>query len=242
MTFGSQVKLNSFAYIHLTELAKNYGSVFSFKCGQFDVVVINEVKAIEEAFKNELACPNTSFIPEFEPSFLDMSGEPWRLQRRVALTILRNVGLGKSTLEGKIKEEIGFFIESIKSTHGAKVDFNEFIGLSVANNVSILMFGHRFEYNDPIAIEMIHNTKQVSENIEYFNKFLFMPSITSLVSLAARFSSDYNKTNGTKVVKSQNFMTFSGGKRICPGATLALIELFFYLVSIVQNFRVSAPE
>uniref|UniRef100_T1K721 Cytochrome P450 n=1 Tax=Tetranychus urticae TaxID=32264 RepID=T1K721_TETUR len=77
-----------------------------------------------------------------------MSGEPWRQQRRVALTILRNVGLGKSTLEDKIKEEIDFFIESLKSIHGTKVDFNEFIGSSVANNVSILMFGHRFEISE----------------------------------------------------------------------------------------------
>uniref|UniRef100_T1JZS4 Cytochrome P450 n=1 Tax=Tetranychus urticae TaxID=32264 RepID=T1JZS4_TETUR len=156
-----------------------YGPVFSFKCGQCDVVVINEVKAIEEAFKNDqlLARPN---------------------QRRVALTILRNVGLGKSTLEEKIKEEIIFFIDSLKSASGKEVDFSELSGLSVANNVSILLFGHRFEYDDPIGIEMQRNMKLVSDNVEYFSKFMFMPSIFFFVSLAAKFSSGLKKVTSNQ--------------------------------------------
>ncbi|XP_015795766.1 cytochrome P450 2J6-like isoform X1 [Tetranychus urticae] len=415
------------AYIQMTELAKKYGPVFSFKCGQFDVVVINEVKAIEEAFKNDhlLARPTTSFIPAFKraPSIIEMSGEPWRQQRRVALTILRHVGLGKSTLEEKMKEEVRYFIESLKSTHGEKIDFSEVIKSSVANIISILLFGHRFEYNDPMGIEMCRNVKQISDNAEYFSRYIFMPLITFFVSLAAQFNSELKKVtinqrelekkitievakhkekdstheiedyidgflqemdkqkdshtsfnmdtlrrntadfysagsdtttivlnfimlylitypeyqqkirdeikqtigserqpdyadrnslpftmafiyeslrmativplnahrrasqdtkimnffipkdtivilnfwsvhrdpnlwndplsfkserflseDGTKVIKSPNLMAFSGGKRICPGSTLAMTKLFLYLVSILQNFQVSAPE
>nr|QEG47554.1 cytochrome P450 [Tetranychus cinnabarinus] len=188
------------AYIQMTELAKKYGPVFSFKCGQCDVVVINEVKAIEEAFKNNylLARPNTTFLPGHNPSFVEMSGEPWKQQRRVALTILRNVGLGKSTLEEKIKEEIGFFIDSLKQSKSKEVDFSELSGLSVANNVSILLFGHRFEYDDPIGIEMQRNMKLVSDNVEYFSKFMFMPSLFFFVSLAAKFSSGLKKVTSNQ--------------------------------------------
>ncbi|XP_015795767.1 cytochrome P450 2J6 [Tetranychus urticae] len=415
------------AYIQMTELAEKYGPVFSFKCGQFDVIVINEVKAIEEALKNDhlLARPASTYVPGLkrDPSLIEMSGEPWRQQRRVALTILRNVGLGKSTLEEKIKEEIGYFIDSLKSAHGNEVDFGDEIKTSVSNNISILLFGHRFEYNDPIGSEMRRNMKQVIENVPYFSKFMFMPVMLVFVSLAAHFSSDLRKMtsnqkelekkvtkevakhrekqttheiedyidgflqemdkqkdsntsfnintlrrntsdfyaagsdttthvlnfmmlylvthpeyqqkirdeikqtigferqpdyadrtsmpftmafiyeslrmativplnvhrraaqdtkvmsysipkdtivilnfwavhrdpnlwndphsfkpgrfmsdDGQKVIKSPNLMPFSGGKRVCPGATLALIELFLYLVSIVQNFQVSASE
>ncbi|XP_025015986.1 cytochrome P450 2J6-like [Tetranychus urticae] len=415
------------AYIQMTELAKKYGPVFSFKCGQFDVVVINEVKAIEEALRNDhlLARPDANFVPGFKraPSLIEMSGEPWRQQRQVALTILSDVGLGKSTLEEKIKEEIGFFIESLKSANSKNGDFNEIIGLSVANNISILLFGHRFEYNDPVGIEMYRNVKQVIESVTYFSKFMFMPIMLVSVSLTAHFNSALRKLTSnsqqlekkvtievakhrekgatheiedyidgflqemdkqkdsnssfnmdtlrrntadfytagsgttthvlnfmmlylitnpecqrkirdeikqtigferqpdyadrtsmpftmafifeslrmatlvplnphrraardtkvmnffipedtivilnfwavhrdpnlwndphsfrpdrfldkdeTTVIKSPNLMPFSGGKRICPGATLALMELFLYLVSILQNFQVSAPE
>uniref|UniRef100_T1JZT0 Cytochrome P450 n=1 Tax=Tetranychus urticae TaxID=32264 RepID=T1JZT0_TETUR len=179
------------AYIQMTELAKKYGPVFSFKCGQCDVVVINEVKAIEEAFKNDhlLARPNTTFIPGFKraSSLLEMSGEPWKQQRRVALTILRNVGFGKLTLEEKVKQEINMFIDSLKSANGAAVDFGEVIKLSVANNISILLFGHGFEY-----------TGSVINNIEYFSKFMFMPSIKFFVFLAAQFNSELKKVTSNQ--------------------------------------------
>ncbi|XP_025017783.1 cytochrome P450 2J6-like [Tetranychus urticae] len=185
------------AYIQITELGKKYGPVFSFKCGQFDVVVINDALAIEEAFRNDhlLARPNTSFIPGFkrDQSLVEMSGEPWKQQRRVALTILRKVGFGKKTLEDKVKQEINMFIDSLKSANGAEVDFGEVIKLSVANNISILLFGHRFEYDDPLASEMCRSVKHLVENASYFSKFVFMPSITFLVSLASQFSSELNK-------------------------------------------------
>ncbi|NP_001310108.1 cytochrome P450 2J6-like [Tetranychus urticae] len=188
------------AYIQMTELGKKYGPVFSFKGGQFDVVVINDGKAIEEAFKNDhlLARPNTTFIPGQDHSIFEMSGETWRQQRRVALTILRNIGLGKSTLEEKIKEEIGLFIDSLKSAQGKLVDFSEVNGLSVANNISILMFGHRFEYNDPFGIELRHNMKQVSDNVDYFTKFIFTTSLSFLIPLAAHFSSDHEKVTSNQ--------------------------------------------
>lgn len=49
-----------------------------------------------------------------------------------------------------------------------------------------------------------------------------------------RFLSDDEK----KIQEPEAFMPFSFGKRICPGKTVALIELFQYFVGIMQKFRV----
>ncbi|GFR15027.1 cytochrome P450 1A2 [Trichonephila clavata] len=46
---------------------------------------------------------------------------------------------------------------------------------------------------------------------------------------------------GRKVIKPEYAIPFSVGKRSCPGKTLAEIEIFLYLVAILQKFEISAP-
>ncbi|XP_025015985.1 cytochrome P450 2J6-like [Tetranychus urticae] len=185
------------AYIQMTELAKKYGPVFSFKCGQFDVVVINGTELMKEALVNEqiLDRPKDFFTPGMTkiPSLVEMSGEVWRQQRRVALTIFRNVGLGKSKLEEKIKEEINFFTRKIDSFEGKKFNFDDLIHLSVANVVSIILFGHRYDYEDPFAIEMANSLKKVNQNFHYFYGLTFLPSFYNFISSLSFLSPNYKK-------------------------------------------------
>ncbi|GFR19905.1 cytochrome P450 2A9 [Trichonephila clavata] len=47
--------------------------------------------------------------------------------------------------------------------------------------------------------------------------------------------------DGQKVVKPEYAIPFSVGKRSCPGKSLAEIEVFLYIVAILQKFEVSAP-
>uniref|UniRef100_T1KYC9 Cytochrome P450 n=1 Tax=Tetranychus urticae TaxID=32264 RepID=T1KYC9_TETUR len=103
----------------MTELAAKYGPVFSFKCGKFDLIVINQWKFIKEALTNEhlLGRPKETILPGVidHHSFAEMTGEPWKQQRRIALTTLRDVGFGKSEMEDSIRDEIKSFSEVLKS-------------------------------------------------------------------------------------------------------------------------------
>ncbi|GBN92085.1 Cytochrome P450 2J2 [Araneus ventricosus] len=47
--------------------------------------------------------------------------------------------------------------------------------------------------------------------------------------------------DGSKVVKPEYAIPFSIGKRSCPGKSLAEIEVFLYLVAILQKFEVQPP-
>ncbi|GFV86880.1 cytochrome P450 18a1 [Trichonephila clavipes] len=47
--------------------------------------------------------------------------------------------------------------------------------------------------------------------------------------------------DGKKVVKPEHAIPFSVGKRSCPGKALAEVEVFLYLVAILQKFEISAP-
>ncbi|GFY49996.1 cytochrome P450 2C28 [Trichonephila inaurata madagascariensis] len=48
--------------------------------------------------------------------------------------------------------------------------------------------------------------------------------------------------DGRKVIKPEYAIPFSVGKRSCPGKTLAEIEIFQYLVAILQKFEISTPQ
>ncbi|XP_015919927.1 cytochrome P450 2J6 [Parasteatoda tepidariorum] len=48
--------------------------------------------------------------------------------------------------------------------------------------------------------------------------------------------------DGKSVVKPPNYMPFSLGKRVCPGETMAYMELFLYFVTILQKFDIVFPD
>ncbi|XP_015919907.1 cytochrome P450 2U1-like [Parasteatoda tepidariorum] len=44
------------------------------------------------------------------------------------------------------------------------------------------------------------------------------------------------------VIKSQHYMPFSIGRRVCPGEAMAYMEVFLYFASLLQKFQVKFPE
>jgi cytochrome P450 len=109
-------------------------------------------------------------------------GEEWKVLRRYSMSNMRDFGMGKLSLQGKIHEEIFHLFEEIEVTDGHSVPFNPRSVLSAAttNVLCNIMCGHRFDYKDREfkgLVESIYSA--LSEGyvgfITWFPIFRFIP-------------------------------------------------------------------
>ena len=74
----------------------------------------------------------------------------WRKIRSVAISMLRDEGMGKARLEPQILEEIKEFLHHFIDGHvGEPIYIADGLQLASSNLVSQMIFGKRFSYEDP---------------------------------------------------------------------------------------------
>ena len=76
------------------------------------------------------------------------NGPTWRKQRRFTLSTFRDFGIGKSTFQDKISDEIQFVTAEFNN-HGKKpFDPRSILTNAISNVISSVIFGYRFQYSD----------------------------------------------------------------------------------------------
>ncbi|KAL7388151.1 hypothetical protein ABVT39_008213 [Epinephelus coioides] len=139
----------------LMKLSKKYGSVFTVYMGPKKVVVLAGYKTVKEALIN--------FAEEFgdrDPMQIMIefsqghgitwsNGEIWKEMRRFAVMNLKDFGMGKKACEDKIIEECHRLIEVLKKFKGEALDTTQPIYYAVSNIICSMVYGNRFEYDDP---------------------------------------------------------------------------------------------
>ncbi|KAG8196134.1 hypothetical protein JTE90_007869 [Oedothorax gibbosus] len=141
-------------YIELNELAKKYGSVFSIRLGSQNAIVLNDFQSTKEAFSQD------AFIGRPPENPFDLTKEnletgafnglPWKEQRKFSLQLLKDLGFGKSRMEDMIREEICDLLEHLEKSSGKPTVLQPVLAPSMSNNISVLVFGKRLRYGDPV--------------------------------------------------------------------------------------------
>ena len=90
------------------------------------------------------------------PGVIFTNGVEWKEQRTTSLEILRRLGMGKNVLADRIQEEVTHYIRAIQQHQGAPVDLRHLTQTSVSNNIVSIVFGKRFEHDDPDFKKYIH--------------------------------------------------------------------------------------
>nr|XP_046228712.1 cytochrome P450 2K1-like [Scatophagus argus] len=169
-------------YSTLMELSKKYGSVFTVYLGPKKVVVLAGYKTVKEALVN-----NAEEFGERDPVILAQennqhhgvlwsNGDLWKEMRRFALTNLRDFGMGKKACEDKIIEECGYLLEVFQKFKGEAFDTTQPMNYAVSNIICSIVYGSRFEYDDPEFTSLVDRTNRNiqllgSPSLQLYNMF-----------------------------------------------------------------------
>lgn len=148
-----QVRIDA-TFQSFLKLQKKYGSVFTVYFGPRPVVILCGHEAVKEALVDQADdFSGRGEMPTLEKNFqgygLALSnGERWKILRRFSLTVLRNFGMGKRSIEERIQEEAGYLLEELHKVKGAPIDPTFYLSRTVSNVICSVVFGKRFDYED----------------------------------------------------------------------------------------------
>ncbi|XP_074936410.1 cytochrome P450 2G1-like [Phalacrocorax aristotelis] len=145
----------------LLKLSQTYGPVFTVYLGSRRVVVLRGHEAVREALvENGDAFAGRGRMPTVEETFrghglVFSNGERWRQLRRFSLTVLRDFGMGRKSIEGRIQEEAQILLQELRSTQGQPFDPTYLLSCAVSNIICSIVFGNRFDYRDEEFLELL---------------------------------------------------------------------------------------
>ncbi|XP_036591593.1 cytochrome P450 2C19-like [Trichosurus vulpecula] len=138
----------------LCMLAKEYGPVFTLQLGVERVVVLHGYKAVKEALIDQgdtFADRGPMPVFEFANNGLGLTvlnGERWKQMRHFCLMTLRNLGMGKRSIEERVQEEAKYLVEELKRTKGLPCDPTFILGCAPCNVICSIIFQKHFGYKD----------------------------------------------------------------------------------------------
>nr|KAF6303645.1 hypothetical protein mMyoMyo1_003581 [Myotis myotis] len=192
--FGNILQINMKNFNEsLRKLAEVYGPVFTVYLGTRPTVVLHGYDAVKEALidRGEEFAGRGSFpVIDYHSRGLGIvfsNGEIWKDTRRFSLTVLRNMGMGKKTIEDRIQEEALCLVEALKKTNvspGIHPSLWEWKERRTRKRASCVleepgMAASRFEYSDEKLLTLLHyfneNLRIISTTwIQIYNAFPYL--------------------------------------------------------------------
>ncbi|XP_075043108.1 cytochrome P450 2F2-like isoform X2 [Mixophyes fleayi] len=146
----------------LMELHKTYGDIFTIYEGHRPCVVLCGYKAIKETLIDKAEeFSGRGYYPVFYDftkgdDLAFSNGEKWKELRHFSQLTLTNFGMGKRSIEERIKEEAEYLIDLLRKTNGSPIDPKHHLHGFVCNVICSVIFGKRFDYQDEEFQNLVH--------------------------------------------------------------------------------------
>lgn len=99
----------------------------------------------------------------------------WKKLRSIAISTLKDGGMGKASIESQILEEVETYIDYfIKPNTGRPISVAESIPLAVNNVISHMLYASKFPYDDEQANKLVSS---IPESFILFAKLSFLNNI-----------------------------------------------------------------
>ncbi|KAM7396195.1 hypothetical protein PAMP_019252 [Pampus punctatissimus] len=174
--FGNLLQLNLESPIaDLERLAKQYGNVYSIFMGPRPTVVINGLQALKEALvikaadfsgrPQDLMVNHVVQVKENAPGVILSDYSPgWKEQRRFGLMTLRNLGLGKQSMEQRILGEIHRIVKLLEESVGKTMNPHVLFHNAASNIICQVLFARQYDYEDEFMkffVNLFHETSKI---------------------------------------------------------------------------------
>ncbi|XP_043924129.1 cytochrome P450 2D15-like [Protopterus annectens] len=164
--FGNLLQVDmSKPHRSFTKLSKQYGGIYSLQFGWKNIVVLNGFKAIKEALVKKSedfadrpifpAFERIGFYGTHEGIMFAKYDKTFKEQRRFALTTLRNLGMGKRSIEERVAEEAIYLNAAFQMEKGSFDPHSRLLN-GVSNVICSVVFGNRFDYKDSTFKELVN--------------------------------------------------------------------------------------
>ncbi|XP_044150207.1 cytochrome P450 2F2-like [Bufo gargarizans] len=154
--------------VKLRKLSKEYGSVFTIWKMSEPVIVLCGFETINDTLIKQAeqfsARPIIPVLENYSKGY-DFHGLRWRPFRRFTLALLRELGMGKRTLELRVLEETKYLNQAVSETEGKPFNPSMLLSCAVGNIISSLLFGEKFDYQDEKLQEIILGSARYMTNL-----------------------------------------------------------------------------
>ncbi|KAI6239891.1 Cytochrome P450 33C9 [Aphelenchoides fujianensis] len=134
---------------------EQYGAVSTYWMGATPIVSIGDYQTIMDTFqKDGETYAGRYAFKEFDVlvrggdyGVIFTEGDMWREQRRFALQVLRDFGLGKNLMQERVLDEVSAFLQQIDEDAAAGVKEHplpEHVDLAIGSIINALLFGYGF--------------------------------------------------------------------------------------------------
>ncbi|XP_073504152.1 cytochrome P450 2K4-like isoform X1 [Phyllobates terribilis] len=188
----------------LMQLSKKYGEIFTLNFGPKKMVILAGYKIIKEALVTQAEdFGDRPITPVFEivsngHGIILSNGEIWKSMRRFTISTLRDFGMGKKSVESRIQDELMPLIDSIKSHNGKPFNIHLLINSAVSNVICSIIFGKRFEYDDPTFQKLIKMLDEIPKLVGTPKVMLYdyYPFLGSLLGLHKKLQQNVKDLRG----------------------------------------------
>ncbi|XP_006504783.1 cytochrome P450 2W1 isoform X2 [Mus musculus] len=150
----------------LMELSERYGPMFTIHLGSQKTVVLSGYEVVREALVgtgHELA--DRPPIPIFQHiqrggGIFFSSGARWRAGRQFTVRTLQSLGVQQPSMVGKVLQELACLKGQLDSYGGQPLPL-ALLGWAPCNITFTLLFGQRFDYQDPVFVSLLSLIDQV---------------------------------------------------------------------------------
>ncbi|CAN0403756.1 unnamed protein product [Lampetra fluviatilis] len=176
---GNALQLGSAPHLAMCRMARRYGDVFMMKLGGRPVLVLNGATAIRQAlvkqgadFAGRPAFPSFSVVSDGHSMAFGGYSPLWKMHKRVAQSTLRHFSSSgnaeaRADLERYVVSEAGALLDIMLERSGGGRYFNPsrlFI-LAIANVMSALCFGRRYDYDNSEFREIVSRNDKFGRTV-----------------------------------------------------------------------------